>query len=230
MRDAERLGHPWVLSHWMSLDVSAPQGQGCSPGCKCGVRCWEGDCLHFKGSRGAGIGWPTQPRSKARPGVVIQRKANSSSQESQERRQSEQSVPDSTARVSAPVGQGSPCTATRCRCQHPAAVPCHRGIPGSRWGCRYRAPTAHGSASQQAALSHRAAAAHPRGNGMGGWWALKGSRWVYERSWKFPHRAVTQQGAQRAVPASGHLMAPEDVKDEEVSPRGAGRGTRCGCG
>lgn len=87
-----------------------------------------------------------------------------------------------------------------------------------------------GAASQQEALSHRAAAAHLHGNRMGGWWALKGSRWVYERSWKFPHRAVTQQGAQRAVPASGHLMAPEDVKDEEVSPRGAGRGTRCGCG
>lgn len=61
-----------------SPDGSAPRCQTCTRGCK-SRRPVLGRRLHFKGSRGAGIGWPTQPRSKA--GVIIQRKANSSSQE-----------------------------------------------------------------------------------------------------------------------------------------------------
>lgn len=41
----------------------------------------------------------------------------------------------------------------------------------------------------------------------------------------FPCRALTQQGAERAVPATGHLMAPEAERDKEVSPEGAEWGT-----
>lgn len=103
--------------------------------------------LHFKGRRGAGNGWPTQPRSKAQAGVIIQRKANSRSQESQERWWSEQSVLDSTAWVNAPGGQESPLQS------HPGATtllptpsPCHQGVPGecqavpSRIGCCLPSP------------------------------------------------------------------------------------------
>lgn len=42
----------------------------------------------------------------------------------------------------------------------------------------------------------------------------------------FPCRAMTQQGAERAVPATGHLMAPEAARDKEVSPEEAGWGDK----
>lgn len=39
---------------------------------------------------------------------------------------------------------------------------------------------------------------------------------------------MTQQGAEHAVPATGHLMAPKVETDNEVSPKGLGGGTSPG--
>lgn len=91
--------------------------------------------LHFKGRRGAGNGWPTQPRSKAQAGVIIQRKANSSSQESRERWRSEQSVLDSTAWVNALGGRESPLwshLALGATTLLSIPSPCHQRVPRER--------------------------------------------------------------------------------------------------
>lgn len=93
--------------------------------------------LYFKGSREAGNGCLTQPRSKAQAGVIIQSKTNSSSQESSERWWSGQSVLGSTVRVNALGGQESPLPS------HPdlgatilLPIPSHhhRGAPGEHKG------------------------------------------------------------------------------------------------
>lgn len=113
--------------------VSHPTGPGLHPRLQ-KQHPRPGRRLHFKGRRGAGNGWPTQPRSKAQAGVIIQRKANSSSQESRERWRSEQSVLDSTAWVNALEGGRVRCGATWPWVPLPCCLsplPATKGSPGS---------------------------------------------------------------------------------------------------
>lgn len=116
-----------MLLPWMSQ----PHGARIAPEVAKAVS-EAGKATALQRQRGAGNGWPTQTRSKAQAGVIIQRKANSSSQESWEQWWSEQSVLDSTAWVNAPAGQESPLQshlALDATTLLPTPSPHHQGVP-----------------------------------------------------------------------------------------------------
>jgi len=114
------------------------------------------------------------------------------------------------------------------------------GIQSGTGVCRCTGPAAHAPGKGPASASPRwnlGVTGHPLPlwapelgcAGMGGlrFAAPKGKGFISGAGRNSP-RAVTQQGAERAVPATGHLMAPEPEGDKEVSPQGAGWGTSPG--